>query len=179
MNFEHHYGRAVVMFGIPYQYTQSRVLRARLEYLEAKFQVKHSDFLTFDAMRQTARYGSCDSKQEDYGVMIFADKRYGRYDKRSKLPQWIQKHFSQEHLNLTTDIAIDVTKRFLKAMAQEVSVEESSTKEEEMRRRMIAVLNGVVQMALRRRRRRQQQRRRDRRGSGTSEFSHDMANKIT
>eukprot|EP00938_MAST-03A_sp_MAST-3A-sp1_P002139 g2139.t1 len=132
VNFEHHYGRAVVMFGIPYQYTQSRVLRARLEYLEAKFQVKHSDFLTFDAMRQTAQcMGRVIRSKKDYGVMIFADKRYGRYDKRSKLPQWIQKHFSQEHLNLTTDIAIDVTKRFLKAMAQEVSVSSSSTKEEE------------------------------------------------
>jgi DNA excision repair protein ERCC-2 len=84
VNFEHHYGRAVVMFGIPYQYTQSRVLRARLEYLEQKFQVKHSDFLTFDAMRQTAQcMGRVIRSKKDYGVMIFADKRYGRYDKRS------------------------------------------------------------------------------------------------
>ena len=84
--------------------------------------------------------------KKDYGVMIFADKRYGRYDKRSKLPQWIQKHFSQEHLNLTTDIAIDVTKRFLKAMAQEVSVEESSTKEEDDEEEDGLVLNGTARM---------------------------------
>jgi hypothetical protein len=53
-------------------------------------------------------------------------------NKTGKLPQWIQKHFSQEHLNLTTDIAIEVTKRFLKAMAQEVSLTTTSTKIEEM-----------------------------------------------
>ena len=31
--------RAVLMFGIPYVYTQSRILRARLEYLRDNFQV--------------------------------------------------------------------------------------------------------------------------------------------
>ena len=31
--------RAVLMFGIPYVYTQSRILRARLEYLRDQFQV--------------------------------------------------------------------------------------------------------------------------------------------
>jgi hypothetical protein len=30
---------AVLMFGIPYVYTQSRILRARLEYLRDQFQV--------------------------------------------------------------------------------------------------------------------------------------------
>lgn len=33
IDFDRHYGRAVVMIGVPYQYTLSRVLRARLEYL--------------------------------------------------------------------------------------------------------------------------------------------------
>ena len=32
-------GRAVIMFGIPYMYTESRILRARLEYLRDQFQV--------------------------------------------------------------------------------------------------------------------------------------------
>jgi DNA excision repair protein ERCC-2 len=36
IDFDRHYGRAVVMFGIPFQYTQSRVLRARLSYLREK-----------------------------------------------------------------------------------------------------------------------------------------------
>ena len=33
VDFDHHLGRAVLMMGIPYVYTQSRILKARLEYL--------------------------------------------------------------------------------------------------------------------------------------------------
>ena len=36
IDFDRHFGRAVVMFGIPFQYTLSRVLRARLTYLREK-----------------------------------------------------------------------------------------------------------------------------------------------
>lgn len=43
------------MFGVPYQYTLSRILRARLEYLRESFQIKESDFLAFDAVRQSAQ----------------------------------------------------------------------------------------------------------------------------
>jgi Helicase C-terminal domain len=39
IDFDRHYGRCVVMFGVPFQYTLSHVLRARLEYLRATFQV--------------------------------------------------------------------------------------------------------------------------------------------
>jgi Helicase C-terminal domain len=38
IDFDRHYGRAVVMFGVPFQYTLSHVLRARLEYLRTTFQ---------------------------------------------------------------------------------------------------------------------------------------------
>jgi Helicase C-terminal domain len=55
IDFDRHYGRAVVMFGVPYQYTLSRILRARLEYLRETFQIKESDFLAFDAVRQAAQ----------------------------------------------------------------------------------------------------------------------------
>lgn len=39
VDFDHHLGRAVLMFGIPYVYTQSRILKARLDYLRDQFQV--------------------------------------------------------------------------------------------------------------------------------------------
>lgn len=55
VDFDHHYGRAVLMFGIPYVYTQSRILKARLEYLRDQFQIRENDFLTFDAMRHAAQ----------------------------------------------------------------------------------------------------------------------------
>ena len=44
IDFDRHYGRAVIMYGVPYQYTLSRVLRARLEYLRETFQIKEADF---------------------------------------------------------------------------------------------------------------------------------------
>lgn len=55
VDFDHHYGRAVLMFGIPYVYTQSRLLRARLDYLRDQFQIRENDFLTFDALRHAAQ----------------------------------------------------------------------------------------------------------------------------
>lgn len=46
VDFDHHLGRAVLMFGIPYVYTQSKILKARLDYLRDQFQVKLSTFST-------------------------------------------------------------------------------------------------------------------------------------
>ncbi|XP_067203797.1 general transcription and DNA repair factor IIH helicase subunit XPD-like [Linepithema humile] len=85
VDFDHHLGRAVLMFGIPYVYTQSRILKARLEYLRDQFQSRENDFLTFDAMRHAAQcVGRAIRGKTDYGIMVFADKRFSRTDKRSK-----------------------------------------------------------------------------------------------
>lgn len=54
----------------------------------------------------------------DYGLMIFADKRFTRADKRSKLPKWIQAGMSEGLTNLSTDMAISVAKKFMRAMGQ-------------------------------------------------------------
>ncbi|XP_048474147.1 general transcription and DNA repair factor IIH helicase subunit XPD [Rhincodon typus] len=75
IDFVHHYGRAVIMFGVPYVYTQSRILKARLEYTRDQFQIRENDFLTFDAMRHAAQcVGRVIRGKTDYGLMIFADK---------------------------------------------------------------------------------------------------------
>uniref|UniRef100_UPI00358E0210 general transcription and DNA repair factor IIH helicase subunit XPD isoform X2 n=1 Tax=Myxine glutinosa TaxID=7769 RepID=UPI00358E0210 len=122
IDFVHHYGRAVIMFGMPYVYTQSRILKARLEYLRDQFQIRENDFLTFDAMRHAAQcVGRAIRGKTDYGVMVFADKRYSRADKRGKLPRWIQEHITDGSLNLTIDEAVHISKHFLKLMAQPFS----------------------------------------------------------
>ncbi|CAG12711.1 unnamed protein product, partial [Tetraodon nigroviridis] len=119
IDFVHHFGRAVIMFGVPYVYTQSRILKARLEYLRDHFQIRENDFLTFDAMRHAAQcVGRAIRGKTDYGLMIFADKRYARMDKRGKLPRWIQEHISDGSLNLTLDEAVQLSKHFLRQMAQ-------------------------------------------------------------
>uniref|UniRef100_A0A8C2KTR2 General transcription and DNA repair factor IIH helicase subunit XPD n=1 Tax=Cyprinus carpio TaxID=7962 RepID=A0A8C2KTR2_CYPCA len=119
IDFVHHFGRAVIMFGVPYVYTQSRILKARLEYLRDQFQIRENDFLTFDAMRHAAQcVGRAIRGKTDYGLMIFADKRYARADKRGKLPRWIQEHLTDGSLNLTIDETVQLSKHFLRQMAQ-------------------------------------------------------------
>nr|CAG4641470.1 EOG090X01B4 [Eurycercus lamellatus] len=119
IDFDHHLGRAVLMFGIPYVYTQSRILRARLEYLRDQFQIRENDFLTFDAMRHAAQcLGRCMRGKTDYGIMILADKRFSRADKRSKLPKWIQEHLKDTLCNLSTEECVQIAKRWLRQMAQ-------------------------------------------------------------
>ncbi|XP_047505742.1 general transcription and DNA repair factor IIH helicase subunit XPD [Pieris napi] len=119
VDFDHHLGRAVLMFGIPYVFTQSRILKARLEYLRDQFQIRENDFLTFDAMRHAAQcVGRVLRGKTDYGVMIFADKRFSRADKRTKLPRWIQEHLKDSLTNLSTEEAVQICKRWLRQMAQ-------------------------------------------------------------
>ncbi|TYI13782.1 hypothetical protein ES332_A08G081400v1 [Gossypium tomentosum] len=129
IDFDRHYGRLVIMIGVPFQYTLSKILLARLEYLRDTFQIKEGDFLTFDALRQAAQcVGRVIRSKADYGMMIFADKRYSRHDKRSKLPSWILSHLQDANLNLSTDIALHIAREFLKKMAQPYDKTGSSDK---------------------------------------------------
>ena len=65
-------GRAVILFGVPFQYTLSHVLRARLEYLQTHYQIREQDFLNFDALRQASQcVGRVIRSKTDYGLMIF------------------------------------------------------------------------------------------------------------
>mmetsp|Transcript_1159 Transcript_1159/g.3942 ORF Transcript_1159/g.3942 Transcript_1159/m.3942 type:complete len:281 (-) Transcript_1159:27-869(-) len=121
VDFEKHYGRCVVNVGVPYQYTQSHVLRTRLEYLLTHHQVREADFLTFDAMRQSAQcIGRVIRSKNDYGIVILADARFARKDKKDKLPSWILQFMKDAHLNLSTDAALGVLSSFLREMAQPV-----------------------------------------------------------
>jgi len=119
VDFDHHLGRAVLMFGIPYVYTQSRILKARLEYLRDQFQIRENDFLTFDAMRHAAQcLGRVLRGKTDYGIMILADKRFGRNDKKGKLPKWIQEHLRDSMCGLSTEECVQICRKWLRLMAQ-------------------------------------------------------------
>lgn len=121
IDFDRHYGRCVILFGIPFQYTLSHVLRARLEYLRETHQIHEGDFLTFDAMRQAAQCaGRVIRSKTDYGLILFADSRYNRHDKRTKLPPWINQFLVDSHLNLSVDMAVYMAKTYLGVMAQPV-----------------------------------------------------------
>lgn len=124
IDFDRHYGRCVIIFGIPYQYTLSHVLRARLNYMRERYNIRDNDFLTFDALRQSAQcVGRVIRSKTDYGVVILADSRYNRADKRSKFPPWILQFLKESSMNLPTDGAVDQIKTFLRLMGQPVDQE--------------------------------------------------------
>ena len=79
------------------------------------------DFLNFDALRQASQcVGRVIRSKTDYGLMVFADSRYNRHDKRSKLPKWILQFLSDQYLNLSTDMALQHVRHFLRQMSQPI-----------------------------------------------------------
>ena len=117
IDFDHHYGRTVLMIGIPFQYTESRILKARLEFMRDHFQIKENDFLSFDAMRHAAQcLGRVLRGKDDYGIMVLADRRFAR--KKNQLPKWIAQALNDSDTNLSTDMALATAKKFLRSLAQ-------------------------------------------------------------
>eukprot|EP01016_Furgasonia_blochmanni_P002677 TRINITY_DN11043_c0_g1_i2.p1 TRINITY_DN11043_c0_g1~~TRINITY_DN11043_c0_g1_i2.p1 ORF type:complete len:831 (+),score=146.97 TRINITY_DN11043_c0_g1_i2:59-2551(+) len=127
IDFNEHYGRCVVMFGIPFQYTKSRTLGARLAYLKENYAIKESDFLIFDAMRSCAQcVGRVMRGKNDYGIMIFADKRYSKQNKRDKLPNWIKNYMEPNNMKLSVDLALTVARDFFRRMGQPFNLDPST-----------------------------------------------------
>ncbi len=117
IDFDHHYGRTVLCIGVPFQYTESRILKARLEFLRENYRIRENDFLSFDAMRHAAQcLGRVLRGKDDYGIMVLADRRFQK--KRSQLPKWINQALLDSDTNLSTDMAVASAKKFLRTMAQ-------------------------------------------------------------
>ncbi|KGR09677.1 DNA repair helicase RAD3 [Candida albicans P37037] len=124
IDFDHHYGRTVLMIGIPFQYTESRILKARLEFMRDHFQIKENDFLSFDAMRHAAQcLGRVLRGKDDYGIMVLADRRFTR--KKNQLPKWIAQALNDSDTNLSTDMALATAKKFLRSLAQPTNPKDS------------------------------------------------------
>uniref|UniRef100_A0A914Y5D2 General transcription and DNA repair factor IIH helicase subunit XPD n=1 Tax=Panagrolaimus superbus TaxID=310955 RepID=A0A914Y5D2_9BILA len=125
IDFAHHLGRAIVMLGIPFVYTEGRILRARLEYLRDQFDIRENDFLTFDAMRHAAQcVGRAIRGKTDYGVLVFADRRFGKIDKRTKLPRWIQEHILPGCHNMSVEEGVSKIRRWFPYMGQPMKKED-------------------------------------------------------
>lgn len=74
IDLDNHYGRAVIVFGVPFLHTESPVTKERLAFLRQERQISEREFLTFDAVRQAAQcVGRAIRGKTDYGLMIFAD----------------------------------------------------------------------------------------------------------
>jgi DNA excision repair protein ERCC-2 len=117
IDFDHHYGRTVLCIGVPFQYTESRILKARLEFLRETYRIRENDFLSFDAMRHAAQcLGRVLRGKDDYGIMVLADRRFAK--KRAQLPKWINQALLDSETNISTDQAVASAKKFLRGMAQ-------------------------------------------------------------
>ena len=120
IDFDHQYGRTVLCIGVPFQYTESRILKARLEFLRETYRIRENDFLSFDAMRHAAQcLGRVLRGKDDYGIMVLADRRFQK--KRTQLPKWISNAMMDADTNMSTDSAVSVAKKFLKTLAQPFS----------------------------------------------------------
>src|ERR1700753_640007 len=121
IDFDHHYGRTVLCIGVPFQYTESRILKARLEFLRETYHIHENDFLSFDAMRHAAQcLGRVLRGKDDYGIMVLADKRFQK--KRVQLPKWINQALPDSDANLSVDQAVAVSKAFLRDMSRPYAV---------------------------------------------------------
>lgn len=124
IDFEGHYGRCALLFGVPFQYSESRLLRARLSYLRQRYQIREDEFLVFDAMRQAAQcVGRVIRNKQDYGIMIFADRRYARPALLQKLPRWIAQFLNDAFIGLDIGTAVNHSVHFLLSMAQPTQTE--------------------------------------------------------
>ena len=116
----------MLCIGVPFQYTESRILKARLEFLRETYRIRENDFLSFDAMRHAAQcLGRVLRGKDDYGVMVLADRRFQK--KRSQLPKWINQALLEADTGLSTDMAVASAKKFLRTMAQPFGAREQDS----------------------------------------------------
>mmetsp|Transcript_18780 Transcript_18780/g.46130 ORF Transcript_18780/g.46130 Transcript_18780/m.46130 type:complete len:105 (+) Transcript_18780:169-483(+) len=91
-------------------------------------------------MRQAAQcIGRVIRSKADYGIMVLADRRYVRADKKTKLPPWILTNLSEGQVDLDTDMAMGIARSFLREMSKPLpkdsQVGTALLTEEDVRRR--------------------------------------------
>jgi DNA excision repair protein ERCC-2 len=126
VDFKNHLGRCALVIGIPFQYTKSRALMCRTEFLEKNFGILQKQFIVFDAMRQTAQcLGRVVRGKMDYGIMILADRRYSE-EKTDTLPQWIQGFIKSENSDLQINLTSVIVKKYFVEMSTNLTPDRNS-----------------------------------------------------
>ena len=119
IDFADHYGRCVLLFGLPVRNTQSMIVQSRASYVESKYGFNRYEFLLFDSMRAASQcVGRLLRSKNDYGIVIMADKRYSNPKSRVQLPSWISQFLDKSDISLSIDDVIGQTQQFLREMAQ-------------------------------------------------------------
>jgi DNA excision repair protein ERCC-2 len=107
-------GCALPVYRVPYP-------KARLEFLSETYRIPPNDFLSFDAMRYAAQcLGRILRGKDDYGVMVLTDYRFVKW--RNQLPRWIADETLHGQLDLSTDAAVGMARKFLRGIAQPLEI---------------------------------------------------------
>lgn len=119
IDFADHYGRCVLLFGLPVRNTQSTRVQARADFVEYEYGMNKHDFILFDAMRAASQcVGRLLRSKNDYGIVVMADRRYARDKLRTQLPHWIKQFINENKVTVTIEQSIDQSRTFLLQMAQ-------------------------------------------------------------
>ncbi|ORD95121.1 RAD3 XPD subfam [Enterospora canceri] len=119
------YGRCAVVFGVPFLSTNCVILNEKLKFLEESRGINETEFLTFDAMRQTAQSLSQIIRSPfDYGLVVLADTKFTTFDILNLLPKWIQQDVEKGNTGLSIDMAMRAAREFYREMAQPPDQEE-------------------------------------------------------
>lgn len=119
IDFADHYGRCVLLFGLPVRNTQSTRVQARADFVEYEYKMDKHDFILFDAMRAASQcVGRLLRSKNDYGIVVMADRRYARDKLRTQLPHWIKQFINENKVTSTIEQSIDQSRTFLLQMAQ-------------------------------------------------------------
>ena len=119
VSFDGHYGRGLVLLGLPLPNLADRALSARLDWVRRTRGLDPRDLDAADGMRHAAQ---CVDRvlrgKSDYSVVFFADRQFADPRHRAMLPVWLRQFLSDTGSNLSTQVAVLAAKQYLRDMAQ-------------------------------------------------------------
>lgn len=121
IDFKYHHARGIILIGVPYLYSGSTLVHMKLNYLNAKFGIKPSEYIQFDAGRVlTQCIGRVIRKDNDYAAVVLADERFGECTKWTT--KWMQEMVQGRNSQITTqDEAIRTIRAFFIQQARDAN----------------------------------------------------------
>ncbi len=118
--FDNVCAKCIVVFGIPLEYSRPREFLAKTLYFKTKKLIPESEFIIYSVMKEVCKgLGKVIRNRDDTCVIIFADKRFLKDDKITRLPEWIQKSLDSVNKGLPSDQAAYRAIRFYKSIEYE------------------------------------------------------------
>jgi Rad3-related DNA helicase len=114
IDFDGHYGRAVLIVGVPFSYAFDPAMQVRADFLEEAYAISPEEYRAFDAMRAAGQcMGRVLRSKTDFGAVILADKRFARPDKRALLPAWVRDQLADRQVGISADVATQAIAKWM------------------------------------------------------------------